>query len=73
MIVDNEQACIDVLQRDLACYSNLTIIETLNSQVKASRSIIKKQTDVRCLDVEKPIRTGFELVNDIREDIRTDC
>ena len=72
MIVDNEQACIDVLQRDLACYPHLTIIETFNSPVKAISSIIKNQPDVLFLDVEMPILTGFDLLNEIRESMRPD-
>ena len=72
MIVDNEQSCIDVLQKDLQANPQFNILETFNSPVKAISKIIKAQPNVLFLDVEMPTLNGFELLSEIRSSMRPD-
>ena len=72
MIVDNEEACVNALLKDLKHYPQMNVIETFNSPVKAITRIIQEQPDVLFLDVEMPVLNGFELLKELRSAMRPD-
>ena len=72
MIVDNEEACVNALLKDLKHYPQMNVIETFNSPVKAITRIIQEQPDVLFLDVALTVRNGFEVLKELRSSMRTD-
>lgn len=69
MIVDDEQASIQCLARDLSAFPEIKIIETITSVDKARKAILKQQPDLLFLDVEMPGKNGIELLQEIRTSV----
>lgn len=69
IIVDDDLESIRRLQDDLSSFDDIRILETATTAELGKKSIIKHRPDLVFLDVELPDMSGFELLNDIREDI----
>lgn len=69
IIVDDDNASIEKLQKDLGAFAEIKIIETTTSADTAKILIIKHQPDLLFLDVEMPEMSGIELLQDIQSEI----
>lgn len=72
IIVDDEQASIETLQKDLQFFPEIEVLETFTYPEKAARGIIRLQPDILFLDVQMPGLSGVELLRQIQEEIHTD-
>ena len=68
-IIDDESTCIDYLRRSLNDYSELLIVGTAKNCVKGKELILEQRPDLLFLDVQLPEQNGFELLNELHEDI----
>lgn len=69
IIVDDQQASIDVLRNDLMSLKDIQVIDTCTSAFKAREAIFSHQPSLLFLDVEMPKVTGLELLQRIQERI----
>ena len=58
------------LQDDLSAFSCIRILDTAMTAEIGKKQIIKYHPDLVFLDVELPDMSGFELLNDIQDDIQ---
>ncbi len=66
LIVDDETSARDILENLLSDYPEFQIVgkeEDVDSAVKA---ILKHHPDIIFLDIEMPVKNGFELIREIR-------
>lgn len=72
IIVDDDQESIRILQKDLSSFSNIRILGTALTAEMGEKLIVRYHPDLVFLDIELPDMSGFDLLNDIKEDIRPD-
>ncbi|WP_297902899.1 response regulator transcription factor [uncultured Parabacteroides sp.] len=72
IIVDDDLKSIQKLQDDLSAFPGIKILESAVTAELGKKLIIKYKPDLVFLDVELPDMSGFELLNDIREDVHPD-
>ena len=69
IIIDDDLGSIQKLQNDLLAFSEVRILDTATTAELGKRHILKYQPDLVFLDVELPDMSGFDLRDDIRDDI----
>ena len=69
IIIDDDLGSIQKLQNDLLAFSEVRILDTATTAELGKRHILKYQPDLVFLDVELPDMSGFDLLDDIRDDI----
>ena len=69
IIVDDDKASIEKLQKDLNTLLEIKVIDTTTSAKIAKQLIVSKQPDLLFLDVEMPEMSGFDLLNEIKSEI----
>ena len=69
IIVDDDSASIERLQRDLAAFPEIKVIDTTTSVETGKSLIINKQPDLLFLDVEMPEISGIDLLKEIKSEI----
>jgi len=69
IIVDDDVLSIKRLSDDLLAYSDIKVIATSTSPVKAQKIIIEKQPDLIFLDVEMPEMSGIELLKRMQSEL----
>ena len=69
IIIDDDLGSIQKLQNDLLAFSEIRILDTATTAELGKRHILKYQPDLVFLDVELPDMSGFDLLDDIRDDI----
>ena len=69
IIVDDDKASIERLQKDLSNMPEIMVIDSTTSAKIGKQLIINKQPDLLFLDVEMPEMSGFDLLNEIKSDI----
>lgn len=72
IIVDDDQESIRILQKDLSYFSNIRILGTALTAEVGENLIVKYHPDLVFLDIQLPDMSGFDLLNDIKEDIQPD-
>lgn len=72
IIVDDEQASINKLQKDLKLFPEIKLLDTTTSVDIARKMIVHKQPDVLFLDVEMPTQSGLELLRELQSEIHPD-
>ena len=70
IIVDDDFGSVQRLQDDLSAFSCIRILDTAMTAEIGKKQIIKYHPDLVFLDVELPDMSGFELLNDIQDDIQ---
>lgn len=65
LIVDDEPAARGVLRRDLAEISGVEIVGEAENGGRAQRQIAALEPDLVLLDIEMPVKDGFEVVRGI--------
>ena len=66
LIVDDEQAARDVLRRDLTGFEDLEIVGEAENGGDAEGQIDALAPDLVLLDIQMPVKNGFEVVRGIR-------
>lgn len=69
-IVDDEQYSIDLLSQELGKFPHIEIIGAETQYTKAKKGIIDLQPDLVFFDVEMPCKSGFELLHDLRQQMK---
>ena len=69
-IVDDEQHAINTLSSSLQQYKSIELIGTSKNAYKAKKQIIKLKPELLFLDVEMPCQSGFELLREIRKNVK---
>ena len=69
IIIDDDLGSIQKLQNDLLAFSEVRILDTATTAELGKRHILKYLPDLVFLDVELPDMSGFDLLDDIRDDI----
>ena len=65
-IIDDQQACIDVLSKDLAKYPFINICGTATDSSEGAAMLLSVQPDLIFIDVEMPDRTGIEIIREVQ-------
>jgi len=68
LIVDDEQLAREELKELLSEYKSIRVVGEADSADTAIKAIAKFQPDVIFLDIQMPVKTGFDLVNEIKSD-----
>ena len=66
LIVDDERAARDVLRRDLAQIEGVEVVGEAENGLTAMQRIEELHPDLVLLDIQMPLRDGFEVVRGIR-------
>lgn len=68
IIVDDERSAIDYLLNILEIHKDISVLECFTSPELAIQRIRILKPDILFLDVQMPIKTGFDIVKDVRSD-----
>jgi len=68
-IIDDESVCIENLHRSIADYPELSLVGSVQSPSVGKELILNQRPDLLFLDVEMPVQTGIELLNEIRDQV----
>ena len=66
IIVDDEQDAREILTDLLRDFSDVKVLSAESSADSALLSIIKYRPDIVFLDIDMPVKTGFDLVNELK-------
>lgn len=66
LIVDDEKAARDVLRRDLAAIDGIEIVGEAENGEVAQRQIVNLSPELVLLDIQMPVKDGFDVVRGIR-------
>ena len=66
LVIDDENAARDVLRRDLSGIEGIEIVGEAENGEVAQRQIEALDPDLVLLDIQMPVRDGFEVVRGIR-------
>jgi len=69
IIVDDDKASIEKLQKDLNILPEIKVIDSTTSPKIGKQLIINKQPNLLFLDIEMPEMSGFDLLNEIKTEI----
>jgi two-component system LytT family response regulator len=69
IIVDDQRGCIEVLKKDLSSYCDIRVVETCASVNEAKEAVLNYQPMLMFLDVEMPLESGFQFLQEIRASI----
>lgn len=69
VIVDDEPQCIIRLQTDLAALGDFEVVASSSSPLSAKNLVLSMQPDVLFIDVEMPGKTGFEVLQSLRDEM----
>lgn len=67
IIVDDEQECRDLTVNLLSEFPDIEIIACCENAEKALESIIQYLPDLVFLDIQMPLKTGFDLLDDLKK------
>lgn len=67
LIVDDEPKAINVLKNLLADFEDISIVATASSVNEAVSAVIDHKPDLVFLDVQMPVKNGFELIHEIKD------
>ncbi len=67
IIVDDNEEFIFSLKEHLALFPEIEIIGTASKYPKAKKLLLSSEPDLLFLDIEMPNKSGFDLLNEIRE------
>jgi two-component system, LytTR family, response regulator len=70
-IIDDEQHSIDILCDSLRQHEEIELVGASKNANQAKKQIIKLEPELLFLDVEMPCLSGFELLREIRENVKT--
>lgn len=70
IIVDDTPVAIAKLEHDLKFFPEIEVIECISSPKAAVKSIIKQQPDLIFLDIEMPMMSGLELLENIQNGVK---
>jgi two-component system LytT family response regulator len=68
-IIDDETICINNFQSSIAEYSEFEVVGSAQSPIQGKELIMRQQPDLLFLDVEMPKQTGFDLLNEISDQV----
>jgi two-component system LytT family response regulator len=68
LIVDDEKLAREELKELLLEYDKISIVGEANNVDSAIKAINENEPDVIFLDIQMPVKTGFDLVNEIESD-----
>lgn len=69
IIVDDDKASIEKLQKDLSVLPEIKVIDYATSAETGKQLIIQKQPDLLFLDVEMPEMSGIDLLKEIKSEL----
>lgn len=72
IIVEDDLGAIQKLRNDLSVFPDIKVLDVATNAELGIKLIVKHQPDLVFLDVELPDMTGFDLLAEIRDDIRHD-
>ena len=61
ILIDDEQAATDTLERNLKRFTNVEVIGCYNHAEQGIEAIIDLAPDIVFLDIEMPVKNGFEV------------
>jgi len=67
MIVEDEQEALDLLANLIEATGVATVIESTTDPSSAVDLIVKNDPDILFLDIRMPLASGFDILNDLRE------
>ncbi|NDV57864.1 LytTR family DNA-binding domain-containing protein [Bacteroides sp. 519] len=67
IIIDDKQACIDVLQKDLAGYNEISVAATYTAATVALSSLETNMPDLLFLDMEMPDMNGLDFLQQMAD------
>ncbi len=67
LLIDDETACTELLQRLLVQTGLSTTIDTCNDPKEALKLLLKQAFDLVFLDIEMPFMNGFDLLDTLPE------
>ena len=67
VIVDDNQECIFGLEEHLATLPEIELLASASNYRQAKNAIIANKPDLVFLDIEMPVKNGFELLQEIRD------
>lgn len=65
VIIDDEKDSINVLQKLLTNFNEISVVETANNGIDGEYLISKHQPDIAFVDIDMPGKNGVELLRDI--------
>ena len=67
VIVDDELHCIEELKKLVECDPCINILASVTDSEEAADIIIAKKPDLLFLDIQMPVRDGFEIIDIIHK------
>lgn len=72
VIIDDERSAVETLRQSLSVYPEFEVIGVASNGIKGKRLIMELHPDLLFLDVELPDILGFNLLEEIRDDVLWD-
>ena len=72
VIVDDDRDAVSVLKKSLTIYPEFEVIGVASNGMKGKKLVLESRPDLLFLDVELPDILGFNLLEEIRDDILWD-
>ncbi len=67
IIVDDEKGAREIMERLLADFSDIEVVSNNNSVDSALVAIFKYHPDIVFLDIDMPVKNGFDLVRELKD------
>lgn len=67
ILVDDEPSALANLEALLTEYPEIRVVAAISDATKAADIILEKKPDLLFLDIQMPVKTGFEITRDLHE------